>query len=207
MEKRQTSREVFIPLSALKPLQNIKSILFNMILSFTEQSQKIRYWLLWACVIFLYAFYIWGHIPVSEICYALRDAYTLKIYTYYVLLTGKVLLGIFMTGTVYFIAKSRQKLLKSIAWTLFTVTLFFSYEALVKIPIEYAHFIQYCGLTLLLCTIFSKRLAVAILLALFAGLMDEVYQAYPTEPINWRDTLLNVTGVIWGRLVYWTLRP
>lgn len=36
--------------------------------------------------------------------------------------------------------------------------------------------------------------------------MDETYQAYPAEPMNWRDTLLNVTGVIWGYLLYWTLQ-
>ncbi len=60
---------------------------------------------------------------------------------------------------------------------------------------------------ILLCKIYAKNLTIAILLALFAGLMDEVYQAYPKGPMNWRDAMLNVTGVIWGDLLYWTILP
>jgi len=177
-----------------------------MIRSLALSPQLTRHLLLWACIVILYAFYIWGHIPVSDVCYALRDKYSVSVYRYYILLTGKILLGIFIAATLYLIAKSQQKLLKSIVWGIFSIALFFSYDALVKISIEYIHFIQYCGLTVLLCNIFTKRLYIAILLALFLGLMDEVYQAYPAGPMNWRDTMLNVTGVIWGSILYWTLQ-
>lgn len=161
---------------------------------------------LWSAVIVLYSFYIWGHIPVSNVCYALSDQYTPKVYRYYILLTGKILLGFFIFSTCYLIIKSRQRLLKATVWILFSLALFLSYDLLVKISIEYIHFIQYCGLTILLCNIFNRKLAIAIVLALFAGLMDEVYQAYPADPMNWRDTMLNVTGVIWGSLLYWTVQ-
>lgn len=177
---------------------------FSMIRTFIQSPQSVRYLILWACVILLYSFYIGGHIPVSDVCYALRDKYSLSVYRATIILTGKILLAAFCAGTVYLLAKSQQKLLKSIVWGIFAAALFFSYDALVKISIEYIHFIQYCGLTLLLCNIFTKRLYIGILLALFLGLMDEVYQAYPTEPMNWRDTMLNVVGVIWGYLLYWT---
>lgn len=76
---------------------------------------------------------------------------------------------------------------------------------MVKISIEYIHFIQYCILTVLLCNIISSRIYIAILIGILAGFLDELYQAYPTEHFNWRDTILNVTGVIWGWLLYWTL--
>ena len=176
-----------------------------MIRSIARPPETIRTIYLWASVAILYAFFIWGHIPVSNVCYALSDQYTPSVYRYYVLLTGKILLGIFITSLVYLIVKSQQKLFKTIAWTLFAAVLFFYYADLVKISIEYVHFIQYCLLTILLCKIYSKKLTIAILLALFAGLMDEVYQAYPKGPMNWRDTMLNVTGVIWGGLLYWTM--
>ncbi|NOQ12866.1 MAG: hypothetical protein GQ583_00090 [Methyloprofundus sp.] len=155
-------------------------------------------------MIILYAFYIWGHIPVSNICYALSDQYTPRVYRDSVILAGKILLVFFIAGTVYLVAKSQQKLLNTLLWILFSLALFFSYESMVKISIEYIHFIQYCSLTIIFCYIFPERLTIAVFLALFAGLMDEVYQAYPAEPMNWRDTLLNVTGVIWGILLYWT---
>ena len=176
-----------------------------MLRSISRTPETIRTINLWASVVILYAFFIWGHIPVSDVCYALSDQYTPSVYRYYVLLTGKLLLGIFITSLVYLIVKSQQKLFKTIAWLLFASVLFFSYADLVKISIEYVHFIQYCLLTILLCKIYSNKLTIAILLALFAGLMDEVYQAYPKGPMNWRDAMLNVTGVIWGALLYWTL--
>lgn len=97
-------------------------------------------------------------------------------------------------------------MLKTAAWLLFGACLFFSYESMVKIAIEYVHFVQYGILTVLFCKIFVSRQYVAILLALLAGFLDEVYQAYPGNPLNWRDILLNVTGVIWGWLLYWTLK-
>ena len=161
---------------------------------------------LWALVIFIYAFYIWGHIPISNVCYALSDQYTPNLYRHYVLLTGKVLLIAFIAGLVWLLAKTSQKLLKTAVWLLFATGLIFSYEDLVKIAIEYVHFIQYCVLTILLCKIFVKRQYAAILIALLAGFLDEVYQAYPTDPLNWRDIMLNVTGVIWGWLLFWTLQ-
>ncbi len=175
-------------------------------LSFARNPESIRNVYLWASVVTLYAFYIWGHIPVSNTCYALSDQYTPSVYRYYVLLTGKVLLGIFITGLIYLLIKSQKKLLKTIAWALFAGILFYYYTDLVKISIEYVHFVQYCLLTILLCKIYADKLIIAILLALFAGLMDEAYQAYPKGPMNWRDTLLNVTGVAWGGLLYWTLQ-
>ncbi|MBT3811825.1 MAG: VanZ family protein [Gammaproteobacteria bacterium] len=176
-----------------------------MIRSIVRNPDALRIVYLWASVIILYAFYIWGHIPVSNVCYALSDQYTPAVYRYYVLLAGKVLFACFLMSLVYLLAKSQQKLNKTIAWTLFAGVLFFYYADLVKISIEYVHFIQYCLLTILLCKIYAKKSYLAIFLALFAGLMDEVYQAYPKGPINWRDTLLNVTGVIWGGLLYWTM--
>lgn len=173
---------------------------------FNSPSNLTRTLSLWALALSLYAFYIWGHIPISNICYALSDQYTPAVYRHYVLLTGKALLGIIILMTCFLIINCRQKVLKASVWGLFSLALFFSYDSLVKISIEYIHFIQYCGLSLVLCYIFPKRLVIAFLLALFAGLMDEVYQAYPKDPMNWRDTLLNVTGVIWGGLIYWTLQ-
>jgi len=173
--------------------------------SIAHSPDTSRYIYLWASVVILYAFFIWGHIPVSNVCYALSDQHTPAVYRYYVLLTGKVILVAFITGLIYLLIKGQQKLLKTITWALFASVLFFYYADLVKISIEYVHFIQYCLLTLLLCKIYSKKLVIAFSLALFAGLMDEVYQAYPKGPMNWRDTMLNVTGVILGGLLYWTM--
>lgn len=177
-----------------------------MIYFIVGNSEFIRTLYLWASVIILYAFYIWGHIPVSNVCYALSDQYTPGVYRYYVLLTGKILLIAFITSLIYLLLKTRQKLIKTFAWIIFAGVLFFYYADLVKISIEYVHFIQYCLLTILLCKIYAQKLYLAIFLALLAGLMDEAYQAYPKGPMNWRDTMLNVTGVIWGSLLYWTLR-
>lgn len=161
---------------------------------------------LWTLVIIIYAFYIWGHNPVSNICYALSDQYTPGVYRYFVLLAGKILLVTFIIGLVWVLSRSSQKLIKSSAWLLFATCLFFSYESLVIIAIEYVHFIQYCVLTVMLCKIFTTRQYIAILLALLAGFLDEVYQAYPSNPLNWRDIMLNVTGVLWGWLLFWTLQ-
>jgi len=178
----------------------------NMPRSFVYFPQTTSNFYLWTAVIILYSFFIWGHIPVSNICYALSDQYSPSVYRHYVLLTGKILLVFFIFIIGYLIIKSQQRLLKLTVWILFSLALFLSYNLLVKISIEYIHFIQYCGLTLLFCNIFPKHLTVAILLALLAGLMDEVFQAYPADPMNWRDTMLNVTGVTWGYLLYWTLQ-
>ena len=182
--------------------------IFAMHLPFTlkHHSKSHRKSGLWALVIFIYAFYIWGHIPISNVCYALSDQYTPSVYRYYVQLTGQVLLIAYITGLVWLLARSSQKLLKTIVWLVFATALVLSYESLVKIAIEYVHFIQYCVFTILLCKIFAKRQYVAILLALLAGFVDEVYQAYPAEPLNWRDIMLNVTGVVWGWLMFWTLQ-
>ena len=176
-----------------------------MIRSIAHRPDSIRTFYLWASVVILYAFFIWGHIPVSNVCYALSDQYTPGVYRYYVLLTGKVVLVAFIIGLIYLLLKGQQKLFKTLAWAVFAGVLFVYYADLVKISIEYVHFIQYCLLTILLCKIYPKKLYLAIFLALFAGLVDEVYQAFPKEPMNWRDTLLNVTGVIWGGLLYWTM--
>lgn len=35
--------------------------------------------------------YIYGHIPISNLCYALRDTYSEAIYIHYIQLTGKTL--------------------------------------------------------------------------------------------------------------------
>ncbi|WP_428356850.1 VanZ family protein [Methyloprofundus sp.] len=180
-----------------------------MISSIVRSPESIRtVYYLWAFVAMLYAFYIWGHIPVSNVCYALSDQYTPGVYRHYVLLAGKVLLVAFISWLIYLLLKAQQRLLKSIAWIMFASMLFFYYVDLVKISIEYVHFVQYCLLTILLCMIYAKKVYLAIVLALVAGLLDEVYQALPKDPMNWRDTLLNVVGVIWGGLLYWTMhRP
>lgn len=56
----------------------------------TANSENVRLIYLWTSVTILYAFYIWGHIPISSTCYALSDQHTPAIYHYYVLLAGKV---------------------------------------------------------------------------------------------------------------------
>lgn len=70
-------------------------------------------------VAILYAFYLWGHIPVSNICYALSDQYTPEVYRHYVVFIGKGLLLIYLAGLAWLLRKTRHTLLKTIAWILF----------------------------------------------------------------------------------------
>lgn len=161
----------------------------------------------WGLAAGLYSFYLLGHNPVSNVCYAVRDTYTEPVYRKALESIGKVLLGTFLLWLGWQLTRTSQKLLKGVIWLLFGSLLVYYYEQMVKITIEYIHFIQYCGLTLVVAMALKGRIFCAMAFCLLAGFLDEIYQTFaPVSPLNWRDIGLNVTGVIWGSLVWWTLR-
>jgi VanZ family protein len=161
----------------------------------------------WGLAAGLYAFYLMGHNPISNICYALRDTYTESVYRHTLQIIGKVLLGLFVLWLAWRLLLTGNKLAKTSVWLIFGGLLANYYGQLVKITIEYVHFIQYCGLTLLVALALNGRVFVALVICLAAGFLDEVYQTFgPVSPLNWRDVSLNVIGVVWGGMVWWTLK-
>lgn len=173
------------------------SILFNFV------RQLSPFWLLLA--IALYLFYLYGHIPVSDICYALRDRYTEQVYTATIQLIGKLLIVAHLVWLAYRLSRPKLQFLKLFVWTIFALTLATLYTQLVVFAIEYVHFMQYCLFTWVLWHLFANRILPTLVTSLVAGFLDEVYQAYhPGSPLNWRDISLNAIGVLWGYLVIWT---
>lgn len=156
--------------------------------------------------ILMYVFYLLGHIPVSEFCYYLRDTYSFAVYQYYILLTGKMLLGLLIVGILWQLKTTQNRLLKIGLWLSFLLGVGYFYHDLIVFDIEYIHFIQYCVLTVVLFHAFKKRYWLALLLGFGLGVLDELYQAYhPPVPLNWRDVLLNILGAVAGGLVLLTV--
>ncbi len=156
--------------------------------------------------ILIYVFYLIGHIPVSEFCYYLRDTYSFAVYQYYILLTGKSLLMLLIVWLVWQLKTTQKRLQKTGLWLIFLLGVGYFYHDLIVFDIEYIHFIQYCSLTVVFFQALKKRYWIALLLSLGLGFLDELYQAYhPSGPLNWRDVLLNVLGVVAGGLVLLTV--
>ncbi len=170
---------------------------------FNFARQVPQFWLFIA--IALYLFFIYGHIPVSDICYALRDSYSEPVYTATIQLIGKVLVVVHLAWLGYRLSRPKLQYFKLFVWTIFALTLAALYNQLVVFAIEYIHFMQYCLFTCVLLRLFDHRILPTIITSLIAGFLDEVYQAYhPGSPLNWRDISLNAIGVLWGYLVIWS---
>ncbi len=158
--------------------------------------------------VLLYLFNIYGHIPVSNVCYYLRDTYTEATYTLTIQLTGLALAALFSSYLCLRLIRPSVQYPKLGAWLLFGGIIAYYYQQLIVFAIEYVHFMQYALFTLCLITACHQRLLLALSLSLLAGFFDEVYQAYhPSAPLNWRDILLNVIGVSAGGLLHWSLAP
>lgn len=179
-----------------------------MINSFLTQSASTQRRLkLWGLAAALYVFYLLGHIPVSNICYALRDRYTEPVYRQTLEIIGWLLLGVFVLWLGWRLWLTQYKAVKALAWLVFGGLLANYYAQIVKITIEYVHFIQYCGLTLVVAAALNNRIWVALIICLGAGFLDEVYQAANSpDLLNWRDIGLNITGCVWGLLIWWTVK-
>jgi VanZ family protein len=161
---------------------------------------------LWALATGMYVFYLLGHNPVSNVCYALRDTYTEAVYRHALQIIGKLLLSLYVVWLGWRLTLTANKLIKTGVWLVFAGLLTYYYEQMVKITIEYVHFIQYACLTLVVAAALNGRIFIAVLICLLAGFLDEIYQTLmPVSQLNWRDVGLNVTGVVWGGLVWWTL--
>ncbi|NOT86058.1 MAG: VanZ family protein [Methylococcaceae bacterium] len=162
---------------------------------------------LWMLAAVLYGFYLGGHNPVSNLCYALRDIYTEVVYRRSLQMIGKLLLGFYVVWLVWQLTLTANKVRKIGVWLIFAGVLTYYYNDMVKITIEYVHFIQYCALTLVVTKALNGRILIAMAICLLAGFLDEVYQTLaPISALNWRDVSLNVTGVVWGGLLWWTIK-
>ncbi|MEQ1638659.1 MAG: VanZ family protein [Methylococcales bacterium] len=176
----------------------------SIVQGYVLNNQLIAYW---GLALSVYGFYLEGHNPVSNLCYALRDTYSEAVYRYTLQIIGKLLLGFYVVWLGRQLSLTGNKIIKSVVWVIFGGLLTYYYNDMVKITIEYVHFIQYALLTLIVVKALNGSVFVAMLLCLLAGFLDEVYQTLePLSQLNWRDVGLNVTGVIWGGLVFWTLR-
>lgn len=159
----------------------------------------------WIVILSVYLFYIFGHEPISQVCYYLSDTYTKEVYSYYVKLIGKIIGALFSIFIIWGITKTNYKKIKILLWSVFGVFMFTTYNIIVLISIEYVHFIQYCILTWLLFYACKEKYAIAFIVSVFAGIADEVYQAVGVGPLNFRDTLLNVVGSLLGLLLVSTI--
>ncbi|MCX7087586.1 MAG: VanZ family protein [Methylococcales bacterium] len=140
-------------------------------------------------------------------CTCFICSYTEAVYRNAILAVGKILLGVYVLWLVWCLRLTAHKWLKISVWLLFAGVLTTYYNDMVKISIEYVHFMQYCGLTIVVAYALRGRALLACAVCLLAGFMDEVYQTLePVSQLNWRDVGLNVTGCVWGWLLLWTLK-